>query len=109
MKLASVMSSRWTRFPVLSPLEQNGRENHRRGHAHSRVQREARTLLLQFHTGSGSHWGFSQAVGQVQGMFLVSVSELKVVHAACATLNSSGLGCHSDPAAFLSSQRLHCI
>lgn len=38
-------------------------------------------------------------------MLLVSASELKVVDAAWATLNKSGLGCHSDPAAFLSSVR----
>lgn len=100
------MSSRWTRFPVLSPLEQQWyKENQRCGHVHSCVQSEARTLLLQFHTGSGSHWGILQAVRQVQGMLLVSASELKVVDAAWATLNKSGLGCHSDPAAFLSSVR----
>lgn len=38
-------------------------------------------------------------------MLLDSVSELKVLGAACATLSSSGLGCHSDPAAFLSNVR----
>lgn len=38
-------------------------------------------------------------------MLLVSVSELKVVGAARATLSPSSLGCCSDPAAFLSSVR----
>lgn len=48
-------------------------------------------------------WLFFQAVRQVQSTLLVSVNELKPVEEACAKLGPTGLGCHSDPAAFCNS------
>lgn len=101
MQLASVMSPRWTRLPVLSPLNNSRAKNTTDVATLTAVQSEARALLLD------PHWiweslGLFQAVRQAQGMLLVSVSELKVADAAWATSNPSGLGCRSDPAAFLS-------
>lgn len=86
--------------PCAVPSEQQQGKERRCGHAHCCAQSEARTLLLD------PHWIWeSLGLFQAQGMLLVSVSELKVADAAWATLNPSGLGCRSDPVAFLSSIR----
>lgn len=110
MNLASMTSSEWTRYqqtdslscPLLQPQEREKPQMQPHsvsGREQSQVPAAAASSILDVLLT----WVFSQAARWVQSTLLVSVIELKLLEAACAKLDPTGLGCHSDPAAFCNS------